>query len=247
MTPERPKSPARGPSPRDPLADFVAANRARFDDERPAEGTWDAICARLEGRGVSADVPPQARPRNSAHRPPAAAAPAARPTVRRARGGGLRRFAPYWRQAAAAAALLLVGLTGGLYLGGDGGGATAPVADATPAMAAAADPNVAARVDELERAYQRAIDTRLAQVDALRPEPELRRELVSLSRPEFSASAELAEAPPGSERAVVEAMVQEYQAKLDALEHVLERLKAAERAKLEEDAEPATERPIERL
>lgn len=246
MTPERPKSPTRGPA-RDPLADFVAANRDRFDDERPAGGTWDAICERLDAVDAPTEVPDRGRGDHSTDRPPEPAASRVPRGRHLRRGGGLRRFAPYWRQAAAAAALLMVGLTGGLFLGGEGVAPAGPVAEVATGVEGPGDPNVAARVDELERAYQRAIDSRLAQVDAFGPEPELRRELVSLSRPEFSASAELADAPPGSERAVVEAMVQEYQAKLDALEHVLERLEAAELAKLEESGEEPNRRPVERL
>ena len=252
MTPERPTSPARGPS-RDPLAEFVASHRDRFDDERPAPATWDAICARLPPL-ADGDPPPHA-----ATPPPAAAAPRVRPGGRRRRGGGLRRFTATWRQAAAAAAILLLGVAGGVMLADDAPGGSARGSDPGPTGANAAAPaggaalggaslaSVVERVDDLERAYRRAIDTRLRQVAAYEPEPDLRRELTSLARPEFRVTAELADAPPGSERAVVEAMVQEYQAKLDALEHVLERLRAAEQASRPAAVPPGGRRPTEAL
>ena len=232
MTPERPTSPARGPA-RDPLADFVAAHRGDFDDERPGATTWDEICARLDADAV----------------PPTAGVARAPRLGRQTRGSTLRRFTAYWRQAAAAAAILVLGLVGGMLIAGDGEPARAlrPVAERSSsgeAELAVGEGLVLDRVDDLERAYRNAIEQRLRQVEAYGPDPEVRRELTSLAEPEFSATAELALAPPGSERAVVEAMVAEYQAKLDALEHVLERLRATEQRR---GTDPATQRRTEAL
>ncbi len=128
----------------------------------------------------------------------------------------VRRLHPYWRKAAVAAMLLTIGLLGGLLLAGE------------RAKVTQADATIADRAAEVERYYQREIDRRLQLVASYEPEPELRRELAGMSQLEFRSDEEFAAPGSGNQRAVLEAMAQEYQAKLDALEHVLEQLREAE-------------------
>ena len=131
--------------------------------------------------------------------------------------GIIRQLYPYWRKAAVACMLLTIGLLGGMLLADDRGPAVASNQQ-TPEMQAL----------ELERYYQREIDRRLSMVASYRPDPELRRELSDMTVSDFREMQPMEEIPAGNERVVLQAIAQEYQAKLDALERVLERLRDAE-------------------
>jgi len=132
-------------------------------------------------------------------------------------GSIVRQLYPYWRKAAVACMLLTIGVMGGLLLAGD----------RSPAIAD--QPSTETRAVELEQYYKREIDRRLAMVASYKPEPELRRELSDMAQSDFRAMQPYDEIPPGNERVVLETIAQEYQAKLDALERVLDRLRDAER------------------
>ena len=188
--------------PDDPLRDFIAANRDSFDDERPSPAVWNAVERDLPA--IERRLSPRSRTRQTAQRPK--------------REGVVRQLYPYWRKAAAACMLLTIGLLGGLLLADERGGRDVEGS------------GLADRAAELERFYQREIDRRLRLVDSYQPEPELRRELASMNTTDFRAEPELSSPSGANERALIEAMAQEYQAKLDALEHVLDRLHAAEQS-----------------
>ncbi|MFK8056786.1 MAG: hypothetical protein AB8F78_11755 [Saprospiraceae bacterium] len=132
-------------------------------------------------------------------------------------GSVIRQLYPYWRKAAVACMLLTIGVMGGMLMSGDG----------SPAMAD--QPSTENRAVELEQYYKREIDRRLAMVASYKPEPELRRELSDMTQSDFRAQQPFDELAAGNERVVLEAIAQEYQAKLDALERVLDRLREAER------------------
>ena len=122
---------------------------------------------------------------------------------------------PYWRKAAVACMLLTIGVLSGLLL--------ADRLDGDEAVAARPTP-----VRELEASYRQLLAERVAEVEALGPDSALRVALVGLSRPDSQLASELEAFPPADEHLVLEAMAQEYQAKLDALERVLARVRAAE-------------------
>lgn len=212
----RPTPPrGREPAPeRDALADFVRAHREAFDAEAPPPGIWERI-----GAGPAEFVGRAARERSSAasstdalDRTPAPRTPHA-PRTPSAR---ILTLYPYGRRAAVACMLLTIGVLSGLLLS-ERLAPRDPVAD-TPT----------APIRELEHSYRRLLEERIAEVQLLGPDSALNAELTSFSRPDSQLSAALAGLGGANEHLVLEAMAQEYQAKLDALEHVLARLRAVE-------------------
>ena len=96
-----------------------------------------------------------------------------------------------------------------------------------------ADPLAAAsRAAEVERGFQAQLAARLAELEDLRPDSALRAELASLARPDYRSEPGLGGVAASNERLVIETMAIEYQAKLEVVEHILDRLRAAEDATL---------------
>ena len=123
---------------------------------------------------------------------------------------------PYWRKAAVACMLLTIGVLSGLLLSDRlGAGALAEGPRRTP-------------VRELEASYRQLLTERVAEIEALGPDSALRVALVGLSQPDSQLASELDAFAEADEHLVLEAMAQEYQAKLDALERVLTRVRASE-------------------
>ena len=207
-------SPERRPE-RDPLADFVHAHRDGFDAEAPPAVVWDRIEADLGG-DPTAHL--RTRPSGAAIRPlPQRDVPAAPPPPPEAPARIVTLY-PYWRKAAVACMLLTIGVLSGLLLADRlGGGERGAVA------ALDADP-----LRELESTYQRLLEERIAEVRQLGPDSALNADLTAFSAPDSQRSAELSSLGGANEHLVLEAMAQEYQAKLDALERVLGRLRVAE-------------------
>ncbi len=199
--------PIQSPHEQDPLKAFVDANRDAFDSEEPRPSVWEAL-----ERSMPSEVA-KIRSIESAKLSPK---PAAEKEARE--GGIIRQLYPYWRKAAVACMLLTIGVMGGLLLAGDK--STASVAD---------QPSPQSRAIELEQYYQREIDRRLAMVASYKPEPELRRELSDMAQSDYRVMQPFDEIVPGNERVVLETIAQEYQAKLNALERVIDQLRDAER------------------
>ena len=146
----------------------------------------------------------------------ASAPPASAPTHVYPRARILTLY-PYWRKAAVACMLLTIGVLSGLLLADRLDTGTSPLATSrdTP-------------LRELEASYQGLLAERIAEVQRLGPDSALNAELAAFSAPDSGLSAELSRLGGANEHLVLEAMAQEYQAKLDALQRVLVRLRAAE-------------------
>jgi len=183
---------------RDPLQAFVVDNREAFDNEAPPASVWDAIARDL----------PSSEAREVS----------LKPTPQPERVAVVRRLVPFWRQAAVACMLITIGLLGGMLLAGD----RDPIAGDDTEVA------LTNRITELERFYERELDRRMRLVASYAPEAGLRRELASMTQLEVSEDPAIVGADPAAQREVLEAMAQEYQAKLDALEHVLGQLRKAD-------------------
>ena len=189
----------------DPLKAFIDAQRDAFDSEAPSPSVWKA----LERSMPAKEVQLSPNPAESTSKPKVEGS--------NQEGGIIRQLYPYWRKAAVACMLLTIGVMGGLLLAGDKAPAVAEQSTETRAM-------------ELEQYYKREIDRRLAMVASYKPEPEVRRELNDMTQSDFRTQQPFDEMAAGNERVVLETIAQEYQAKLDALERVLNRLREAERA-----------------
>lgn len=199
----------------DPLKAFIDAQRDAFDNEEPSPSIWAALERSLpsEASQSSEATSIQLRAREDLQ-----LAPKPKSAISGQGGGIIRQLYPYWRKAAVACMLLTIGVQGGLLLAGE---RSAAIAEQSPTET---------RAVELEQFYKREIDRRLAMVASYKPEPELRRELSDMTQSDFRSQQPFNELAAGDERIVLETIAQEYQAKLDALERVLERLREAERA-----------------
>jgi len=126
------------------------------------------------------------------------------------------RRVPLWRQlraVAAAAALLLAGGLGGAQW-------MAHHMQQPEAIARAVVPDF----DELTQYYTRTVQVRLARIDDPAVRREVERDLSQLDQVLGELKAALAEAPESEHEAIVQAMIANYQARLDILERVLERI-----------------------
>lgn len=231
-----PPAPHETAPERDALADFVRAHRDQFDADAPPPAVWDAVEAALDAPAAGPQARPDGAPvRHLPHRDvPAAPSPPpeafgrqapsaqafsaqAQPPRAQPPQARIVTMYPYWRKAAVACMLLTIGVLSGLLLSDrlSSAGVAAAGERVTPAR-------------ELEASYQRLLEERVAEVQRLGPDSALNAELVRFSAPDSQLSAELSTLGAANEHLVLEAMAQEYQAKLDALEHVLSRLRAAE-------------------
>jgi len=190
----------------DPLKAFIDAQRDAFDNEAPSAAVWAALERSMPAKEV--------QPRESSA---VQLAPKPKTVIPKEGDGVIRQLYPYWLKVAVACMLLTIGVMGGLLLAGDNSPA---FADQAPTETRAA---------ELEQFYKREIDRRLAMVASYKPEPELRRELSDMTQSDFRSQQPFDELAAGNERIVLETIAQEYQAKLEALERVLNRLQEAER------------------
>ncbi len=204
--------PIQPPHEQDPLKVFIDANRGAFDSAEPRPSVWEALERSMPAEGSQ----PFSQAGAQLSRSPGLSSQK-RAGGQSKKGGIIRQLYPFWRKAAVACMLLTIGVLGGLLLAGDG----------KPAVAE--QPSTETRALELEQYYKREIDRRLAMVASYKPEPELRRELSDMAQSDFRVMQPLDEIPPGNERVVLETIAQEYQAKLHALERVIDRLREAER------------------
>jgi len=192
----------------DPLKAFIDAQREAFDSEEPSAAVWKALERSMPAKEIQLS-----------NNTKGLASPEPNSVTATEGGGIIRQLYPYWRKAAVACMLLTIGVMGGLLLAGDAG--TTAIAD---------QPSTEMRAMELEQFYKREIDRRLAMVASYKPEPEVRRELSDMAQSDFRTQQPFDELSVANERVVLETIAQEYQAKLDALERVLDRLQEAERA-----------------
>ncbi len=216
-----PTSPTPQP-PQDSLADFIAKRRADFDEAPAPHHIWIALEAELNeaafAKTASAPLAPvPSQPNNH---------PTEQPNNRRAH---VITLYPYWRKLAVACMLLVIGGLSGFLIaerfGESREGSNLAI--------------YSKRTQQLEANYQREIDQRIAQLTALGADSALQAEMVSLSQPEYVLQEDLVQLGTSSEQLVIEVMAQEYKAKLEALEHVLTRLRAAERPRQRPNLNPA--------
>ena len=190
----------------DPLKAFIEANRDAFDSAEPKPSVWETL---------ERSIPSEEAKVRTLEGVKLSPKPKTEESTRE--GGIIRQLYPFWRKAAVACMLLTIGVLGGLLLADKG----------SPALVEQS--STESRALELEQYYKREIDRRLAMVASYKPEPELRRELSDMAQSDFRVMQPFDEIPPGNERIVLETIAQEYQAKLHALERVIERLREAER------------------
>ena len=117
------------------------------------------------------------------------------------------------RAVAAAAALLLAGGLGGALW-------TAHSMQRPEAIARKVEPEF----DELTRYYSRTVQARLARIDDPAVRREVERDLSQLDQVLDELRAALTEAPQREHEAIVQAMIANYQARLEILERVLDRI-----------------------
>ena len=133
------------------------------------------------------------------------------------------RHLPWYRRPrllAAAAALVLAGAMGVYWCQVPATITEYPATNGRP-IAATED------LPEWERQYQRQFAEGYAQLASLQPEPAVQRDLQQMDAVLEELRAELADAPVGAREAIVEAMIQHYQTKLELLEYILTQLRAA--------------------
>ncbi len=122
------------------------------------------------------------------------------------------------RAVAAAAALLLAGGMGGALW-------TAHSQQQPEAIAREVEPDF----DELARYYSRTVQARLARIDDPTVRREVERDLSQLDQVLDELRTALAEAPEREHEAIVQAMIANYQMRLEILERVLERIQRRNR------------------
>ncbi len=118
-----------------------------------------------------------------------------------------------FRAAASVVLLLLAGGLIGSYL-----------THSTHRQTAAVLEDVAPEYFELEDYFREQIDARVQQVANLAPDAGVLQDLEQLDRVTEELKRELINAPRGTEAAIVERLIDNYQTKVDILERVLQRL-----------------------
>ncbi len=211
------------PKQPDALEAFVHQNRAAFDQGRAPRSMWAAINEEL-GPEASQQAP-QAIVRTIGQAEAFAKTAQSTDNASSAPSAKLLELYPIWRKVAVACMLLTIGILSGVLLSDRIGGGT--IADLATGSSNASD---------IERGYRQELESRVAQVEAFEPDSALRAELVSIAQTDFRTDTELNEAAPSNELVVLQAMAQEYQAKLEVLEHILTRLRDAEEARKSQGA-----------
>lgn len=85
---------------------------------------------------------------------------------------------------------------------------------------------------EMERYFNEQINAKMAQLVSYQKDETVRTDLKELDAIYVELKAELKEAPVHGEQKVIEAMINNYQTKLDILEHVLEKVNTTEKTNL---------------
>lgn len=141
-----------------------------------------------------------------------------------AKRGGRIVWMKYVRVAAAAAVLVAVSCYIGFQAGAKSDAAQA-LSDFSPEHA------------EMERYFNEQINAKMAQLVSYQQDEHVKPDLQELDAVYDELKAELKDAPVGGEQKVIEAMINNYQTKLDILEHVLNKVNTTEETNLktEED------------
>ena len=120
---------------------------------------------------------------------------------------------PWLRRAAAALILLVSGIGIGYYIN-----------DADPATQLVSLTDISPEYAELETYYQSQVNLRMQQLVNYRQIDDVQPDLEQLDAVYQELQQELDNAPAGSEERIIQAMIDNYQAKLSILERVLERV-----------------------
>ena len=118
------------------------------------------------------------------------------------------------RAAAAIALLLTAGGVAGAYLT-KSSQEVKSLADVSPEHA------------EMEQYFNTQVDEKLAKLASYKQDGNVKPDLQELDQVYEQLKQELQEAPPGGEQKIIEAMIENYQTKIDILEQVLEKVEVA--------------------
>lgn len=205
----------------DPLEQFLALNRIRFDQETAPEGVWQGIAQALDHPESPAGNSLETFIRNNreafdTETPAQGIWPAIEQTLPGAQGAKVVHLSWYrtLSRLAAAIALLIAGVSIGIWYAR---------ADANNGMAMG---ELSTEYAELEQYYQRDISTKqqkLATFASYRDQ-DVHDDLQQMDQALIELREELARVPPGNREQVVRAMIENYKAKMNILERVLEHL-----------------------
>lgn len=203
----------------DKLEKFIAQNRDAFDREMPGDQVWSGVedalnshkrVDRLEQfveqnrEGLDSQVPSlkvwAEIDRNLEERRPSA------------------RIRPMWRALSVAASVVVL-LGVGAVIGMYAYKFAHPVQ--LPTLA-----EIAPEYAELERYYTSQVNNRLQELSRFDQAQTVQPDLQQLDELYEELQKELDQAPKGSEEQIIEAMIRNYQIKLDILERVLEKIQA---------------------
>ena len=202
----------------DPLEAYTLLERSAFDTcSSPDEGLWPRVAAsldRLEGKPLETFIYSEraafdeAAPDLNVWSAIAAQLP---------ESGGAKVVRVHWHQRlmriAASIALLVAGVGLGLFYAGGNAPDKMTLSEVSDEYA------------EIEQFYQRDIATKkqqLARFTGTASEIDL--DLVQMDQMMAELQQELANVPPGNQEQVIRAMIENYKAKSDILERVLERM-----------------------
>lgn len=201
----------------DKLEKFIAQNRDAFDREIPGEQVWAGIETDLNShKRVDRLEQFVEKNRDGLNREiPSLKVWAGIDKDLEARRSSAR-IRPIWRAlsvAASVVALLAVGAVIGMYAYKYSHPAQLPtLAEIAPEYA------------ELERYYTSQVNNRLQELSRFNQAQTVQPDLQQLDELYQELQKELDQAPKGSEEQIIEAMIRNYQIKLDILERVLEKI-----------------------
>ncbi|MEM9992284.1 MAG: hypothetical protein AAF738_11015 [Bacteroidota bacterium] len=132
-----------------------------------------------------------------------------------------------WRAAVAAVALLVAGAAIGSLL-------TQNQQNITPSIANKVDiENIVPELSEMEVYYQHSVQEKIQQLTSYEQEHQsLMNDLEELDVWREELKRDLLQAPKGKEEEIISEIIRSYQTKLELLEHVLQRVRAAKYQKL---------------
>ena len=137
------------------------------------------------------------------------------------------KVVPLFRRLRAAAAILLLltagGLGGSYFATQTSGNEINSLADISPEHA------------ETERWFNRQVDEKVAKLASYKQAENVKPDLEQLDAVFQELAAELEKAPKGKEEQIINAMITNYQAKVDILNRVLEKVETANQKNEEED------------
>lgn len=203
----------------DKLEKFIAQNRDAFDREKPGEQVWAGIEEALNAR-KRVDRLEQFVVQNREELNPAIPSLKVWSEIDKALEDQrpVARIRPMWRMlriAASVVVLLAVGAVIGMYAYQYTHPATLPTLA-----------GIAPEYAELERYYTAQVSNRLQELSRINQEGTVQPDLQQLDELYKELQQELDKAPKGSEEQIIEAMIRNYQIKLDILERVLEKIQA---------------------